>query len=596
MEAKHNVATEEDTASGRLGSLTVIWPFVRPYRKLLVTAIITLLFTAGIALTIPMAFRLVVDGFAEAASQTHGRYFVVAICAVGLLAVGSSVRNYLTKILGERVALDMRKTMFARLIHMSPEVLDRMMTGEVLSRITSDTTLIQVVIGQSTSMAMRHTVLFFGGLVMLFASSPKLMVMVILIVPLVMGPIIAIGRWVRINTGDSQKWISKSSAKASEALLAAQAIQSSSAEVQTIASFDDITAKALNSARKAVRSHALMNVIVVMLVFCGLTGIVWTGALEVRAGKVTVGELTQFAFYAIFVATSLAGLSDAWGEVQRAAGAADRLAILLDAEDTVPEPDNPISLAPGSERMIAFENVHFAYPSRPTIPALNGISFSLKAGETVALVGPSGSGKSTVLQVLMRFYDVNQGCVRIDGVDLKDLRRAHLRDQIAIVQQDPAVFATSARDNVRFGRLDATDAEVEAAAKAAYAHEFIMALPDGYDTLLGERGVMLSGGQRQRISIARAILRDAPILLLDEATSALDSESEVVIQNAIKELSADRTSLVIAHRLTTVQKADRILVFSDGKIVSQGTHDELIAEDSLYARYARLQFLSGKES
>ncbi len=580
----------EDEERGSIRSLGAIWPFVRPYRMMLVKAVIALLFTAGVALSVPLAFGKIVDGFNTAETEVHNRYFMIALVAVGLLAIGSSMRNYLTKLLGELIALDIRKAVFARMIHMSPAFFERTMTGEVLSRITADTTLVLLVIGNSLSMAMRHTVMLFGGLALLFITSPKLMGLVILIVPLVMGPIIAIGRKVRSNAGESQKWIAASSANASEAFFATQTIQAYSAEGQATWSFNDVNNQALASAKRAVKSHAMMNGIVILFVFFGMVGVIWVGAQEVAAQKITIGELVQFAFYSVIVATSVAAFSDVWGEAQRAAGAADRLTALLEAKDTVNDPDQPVAFDARPQGLVAFENVRFSYPARPSVTALD-TSLVVNPGETVALVGPSGAGKSTVLQLLLRFYDPAQGRITIDGTDIKAIRQQDLRKHVAIVQQEAMIFAATARENIRFGRPDASDADVEAAAQAAAAHGFISALPQGYDTFVGERGALLSGGQKQRIAIARAILKDAPILLLDEATSALDSESERAIQTAVQKLSEGRTTLVIAHRLATVEEADRILVFEAGRIVADGSHAQLIAEDGLYARYARLQLI-----
>jgi ATP-binding cassette subfamily B protein len=584
----------EEHDTGNVRSLSAIWPFVRPHLKLLAAAIAVLLATAGIALTLPFAFRLVVDGFNDPSSELHSRYFLLAILVVALLALGSSLRNFLTKILGEKVALDMRKAIFARMIRMSPAFFERTMTGEVLSRITADTTLILLVVANSLGLALRHSVMLTGGLILLFITSPKLMGLVLLIVPLVMVPILVLGRHVRANAADNQKWIAASSANASEALYATQTIQAFAAEGQATTAFNDVTAQALASARKMVTSHSLLNGIVITLVFCGMLGVLWIGSQEVRAGAISVGQLVQFAFYSVIVATSVAAFSDVWGEAQRAAGAAERLAALLEAKDTITDREAPAPLNAEITGRIAFEDVRFFYPTRPSVAALDSVSLTVAPGETVALVGPSGAGKSTILQLLLRFYDPGQGRITLDGMDLRDMARTDLRGNVAIVQQDPTIFAASVRDNIRFGRPGASDTEVENAAIAAAAHDFISALPDGYDTFVGERGVMLSGGQKQRIAIARAILKDAPVLLLDEATSALDSESEQAIQAAVERLAKDRTTLVIAHRLATVENADRILVFEAGKIVGNGRHADLIAEDGLYARYAQLQLISDK--
>ena len=392
---------------------------------------------------------------------------------------------------------------------------------------------------------------------------------------------------------DNQDWIAASSGTASEALLSVQTVQAYTHEARTRAAFAEVTEKSYASALTRIGTRAQLTVIVIFLVFAGIVGVLWVGARDVREGAMTAGELVQFVIYAVMVAGAVGSLSEIWGELQRAAGATERLVELLHAEDPVQDPASPRNLPRPVQGEIAFENVRFSYPARPGASALNGVSLQVRPGETVALVGPSGAGKTTILQLLQRFYDPQQGRVTLDGIDLRDMARGDFRQAIALVPQEPVIFAASARDNIRFGRPDATDTEVEAAAHAAAAHDFIAALPEGYDTFLGERGVMLSGGQRQRVAIARAILRDAPVLLLDEATSALDAESERAVQAAVERLSAGRTTLVVAHRLATVKRADRIVVFEEGQIVAQGTHEALVAEGGLYARLARLQFTDG---
>ncbi|OHC50471.1 MAG: ABC transporter, partial [Rhodobacteraceae bacterium GWF1_65_7] len=467
------------------------------------------------------------------------------------------------------------------------------MTGEVLSRLTTDTTLILSVIGSSVSVALRNLLLLLGGLGFLFFTSAKLAGLVLLIVPLVIVPIILLGRKLRRLSRDNQDWIAASSGTASEALLSVQTVQAYTHEARTRAAFAEVTEKSYASALTRIGTRAQLTVIVIFLVFAGIVGVLWVGARDVREGAMTAGELVQFVIYAVMVAGAVGSLSEIWGELQRAAGATERLVELLHAEDPVQDPASPRNLPRPVRGEIAFENVRFSYPARPGASALNGVSLQVRPGETVALVGPSGAGKTTILQLLQRFYDPQQGRVTLDGIDLRDMARGDFRQAIALVPQEPVIFAASARDNIRFGRPDATDAEVEAAAHAAAAHDFIAALPEGYDTFLGERGVMLSGGQRQRVAIARAILRDAPVLLLDEATSALDAESERAVQAAVERLSAGRTTLVVAHRLATVKRADRIVVFEEGQIVAQGTHEALVAEGGLYARLARLQFTDG---
>jgi len=467
------------------------------------------------------------------------------------------------------------------------------MTGEVLSRITTDTTLILSVIGSSVSIALRNLLIFLGGLVLLFLTSAKLTGLVLLIVPAVIIPIIVLGRRLRKLSRENQDWIAQSSGNASEALLSVQTVQAFTNENTSAAQFSEVTEQSFNSAKTRILTRALMTVIVIALIFSGVVGVLWIGARDVRADLMSVGELVQFVIYAVMVSGSVAALSEIWGELQRAAGATERLVELLNAEDAVNDPASPVALPSPCHGAIRFDDVTFRYPARPDIAALDGVTLDIAPGETVAIVGPSGAGKSTIIQLILRFYDANKGTISIDGVPVTDMLRAEFRQAISLVPQDPVIFADTARENIRFGRPDATDAQVEEAAKAAAAHDFLSALPDGYDSYVGERGVMLSGGQKQRIAIARAILRDAPILLLDEATSALDAESEGLVQQAVEALSADRTTLIVAHRLATVKKADRILVFDAGRIVASGSHAELVKQDGLYARLARLQFTEG---
>ena len=417
--------------------------------------------------------------------------------------------------------------------------------------------------------------------------------MVLLLVPLIVVPIVVLGRRLRKLSRENQDWIAASSGRASESLLAVQAVQAYTNEAENRRGFNDVTERSFVSAKKRITTRAIMTVIVIALVFTGVVGVLWVGARDVRGGAMSVGELVQFVIYAVMVAGAVGALSEIWGELQRAAGATERLVELLTSEDSVSDPAKPQPLAEPLRGEVAFDDVHFSYPSRPDMAALEGVSFSVAPGETVALVGPSGAGKSTVIQLLLRFYDPITGAITLDGQKLSDMARADFREHIALVPQEPVIFADTARENIRFGRPEATDEEIEAAARAAAAHEFLSALPDGYDTYVGERGVMLSGGQKQRIAIARAILRDAPVLLLDEATSALDAESEQAVQQAVEKLAEDRTTIVVAHRLATVKKADRILVFDQGRIVASGTHESLVADDGLYARLARLQFTAG---
>ena len=583
----------ERATSKNLSNLRALWPFLRPYRGLMIAALLALVLTASISLVFPLAVRRVIDTFNVEQVGLLDQYFGAAIAIAALLALGTAVRYSLVTRLGERVVTDIRKAVFGRVIGMGPSFYETILTGEVLSRITTDTTLILSVIGSSVSIALRNLLIFVGGLVMMLLTSAKLTGLVLLIVPAVIIPILTLGRRLRKLSKENQDWIANSSGNAAEYLGAVQTVQAFTHEALTRKSFDVVSEKSFVVARRRIFARAWMTAIVIFLVFAGVVGVLWIGANDVRTDQMTAGTLVQFLIYSIMVAGGVAALSEIWGELQRAAGATERLVELLAIEDAVQDPTAPKSLPTRVSGAITFDAVTFHYPQRPNIVALDEVAFQVAAGETVAIVGPSGAGKSTIMQMLLRFYDPEIGGITIDGVNLRDMARHDFRKHIALVPQDAAIFALSAMENIRFGRPEASDEDVIAAAEAAAAHDFISALPDGYDTYVGERGVMLSGGQKQRIAIARAILRDAPILLLDEATSALDAESERLVQAAVENLSADRTTLVIAHRLATVKKADRILVMDQGKIVAQGTHDSLIAEQGLYARLAKLQFTAG---
>lgn len=584
---------EEREKSKKIGALRELLPFVMPYWPLLVAAIAALVSTAILSLTLPLAVRRVVDNFGSEDPRILDLYFMAAIGIAALLAVGTGVRYALVTRLGERVVADIRKAVFDRVIGMSPRFYETIMTGEVLSRITTDTTLILSVIGSSVSIALRNALIFVGGLALMLLTSAKLTGLVLLIVPAVVIPILLLGRRLRVLSRENQDWIAASSGRASEQLSAVQTVQAFTHEAASRAMFSDVTEASYGSARRRIATRAAMTVIVIFLIFVGIVGVLWIGANDVRAGLMSQGALIQFVIYAVMVAGAVAALSEIIGELQRAAGATERLVELLQTRDDVSDKASPVPVPNPVQGRITFDNVRFAYPARPSINALDGVSFEIQPGETVAFVGPSGAGKTTVIQMLLRFYDPQDGHIRLDGIDVADMAREAFRQHIALVPQDPMIFAASAGENIAFGRPGATRDEIEAAARAAAAHEFISALPQGYDSPLGERGVMLSGGQKQRIAIARAILRDAPVLLLDEATSALDAESERAVQDAVDSLSQGRTTLIVAHRLATVKKADRIIVLDQGRIVAQGPHEALVSEGGLYARLARLQFTDG---
>jgi len=586
-------ATDREQA-GRIDSISGLAPFIAPYRGAVLLTLAVLILTVCLSLVLPLAVRRVVDGFGAGDVALLDRYFGAAMVIVGLLALGSGLRYYLVARLGERVVADIRKAVFDRVIGQSPEFYERIMTGEVLSRLTADTAVILSVVGSTVSVALRNLLILAGSVVLLLMTSAKLTGLVMLIVPVVLVPILVLGRRLRVLSRVNQDRIAESSGIASEALLAVRTVQAFTHEGPTRRAFAAATEDAFGAAKARIRTRAVMTGIVIFLIFSGVAGVLWIGARDVRAGYMSAGLLVQFVIYSVMAAGAVAALSEIWGELQRAAGATERLVWLLNAGDGIRDPQEPRVLPVPIRGEIVFDNVTFRYPSRPNSPAIGELSVTIRPGETVALVGPSGAGKSTILHLLLRFYDPEKGRVLLDGVDLTKMNRREFRRAIALVPQDPVIFGTTARENIRFGRPDAPDVDVEAAAHAAAAHDFLSALPQGYDTQVGERGLMLSAGQRQRIAIARSILRDAPVLLLDEATSALDAESERAVQEAFDRMSADRTTVIVAHRLSTIRKADRILVFDNGAVVASGTHDDLVSQGGLYARLASLQFTAGQ--
>ncbi len=578
-------------ASRKLQPLRALVPFIRPYTRTLLVAAATLLIASSAMLAIPLAVRDVIDnGFTAGDLARIDDYFWLLLAVVLIMGLFGAARQYLVTWLGERVVADIRDAVYRHVIRMDPAFYETTKIGEVLSRLTADTTLIQSISGVGLSIILRSSIQFIGALILLALTNPGLMGIIVVMLPAVLVPILWIGRWVRRLSRDSQDRIADASGLATETLTAAQTVQSFTAEDTEIQRFGEVIEISFQTAVRRIRARAVFSMVAISGMFTALIIVFWIGAREVLSGNMTGGELGQFALYAMFAAMSAVMLSEVWGELQRAAGAMERIIELLEVEPNIKSPQHPVPLPDTRDGRIRFEDVSFSYPSRPGIAAMDQFSLDIQPGEKIAFVGPSGAGKSTVFQLLMRFYDPRAGRIYVDGVNIADASPQDVRGRIGIVPQETVIFGASARDNIRFGRPDATDAEVEAAAQAAAADVFIRALPEGYDTYLGERGTRLSGGQKQRIAIARAILKDAPILLLDEATSSLDAESERLVQEALEYLEQNRTTIVIAHRLATVLKADRIVVMNEGRIVDIGRHAELVARDPLYARLAELQF------
>jgi ATP-binding cassette subfamily B protein len=565
--------------------------FLRPYRRQILLAAIGLVFAAGAVLAIGQGLRFVVDrGFAAGDTAELDRMLAAMLGVIVLMAAGTYTRFYYVSWLGERVTADLRRTVFAHLLTLPPGFFEVTRTGEVISRLTNDTTMLETVIGSSASVAVRNVLLLVGGLVLLALTSLKLTLLVLAGVPLVVAPILLFGRRVRRLSRASQDRVGDVGAYLDESLHEIRTVQAYGHEDLDRRDFGARVEDAFATAVRRIRQRAILVATVIVLVFGAVGVILWIGGHDVVAGRISAGELSAFVFYAVIVAGSVGAISEVIGDLQRAAGATERLFELLAVEPSIRAPEEPRALPEPARGTLDFASVIFRYPSRPDTPALDRFSLAVRAGERVALVGPSGAGKTTVFQLLLRFYDPDGGTIHLDGVDLRALEPRAARSRFAVVPQDPVIFAASVRDNVRYGRPDASDADVRAACDAAYASEFIDRLPEGHGTFLGERGVRLSGGQRQRIAIARAILADRPILLLDEATSALDAESERMVQRALEHLMAGRTVLMIAHRLATVRHADRIAVMEQGRIVAVGTHDALVRESPLYARLAALQF------
>jgi len=583
------VSTERPKGTS-LEPLRALLPYLAPYSGRMILALFALLIAAAAMLALPQALKNVIDkGFSTANAAAIDRYFLLLLLAAFVFAAFASLRFYLVGWIGERVVADIRSAVYQRVIHMDPAFFEVTKTGEVLSRLTTDTSLIQSLSGVGLSILLRSTVSFLGSLVLLLLTSLKLALIIFALIPAVLVPMLLFGRRVRGLSRASQDRVADTSGLAGETLNAIQTVQAFTLEDLQQRRYDSAVEESFRTGIRRMRVRAWMIAAAVICVFSAVTLVLWLGARSVLHGTMTGGELAQFLSYAIFMATAVTSLSEMWGEVQRAAGAMERTVELLESRPSIRTPENPIALNVPTGQ-IRFEHLNFNYPSRPDTRALDDFHLDISAGETVAFVGPSGAGKSTTFQLLLRFYDPSSGRILIDGLDIALANPSAVRAQIGLVPQETMIFGASARENIRYGRPGASDAEIEDAARAAAADEFITRLPEGYDTFLGERGARLSGGQKQRIAIARAILKNPPILLLDEATSSLDSESERLVQNALERLMRNRTTLVIAHRLATAINSDRIVVIDRGRIVGTGRHDELLRHNALYARLAELQF------
>lgn len=584
MSAKSKARANKAGVHGLLG-------FFKPYRLRIVLALLVLIVAAAATLALPLAVRQIIDqGFITQHAASINRFFLILLVLVLVIAVSAASRYYLVMWLGERIVADIRSAVYRHVLRMDSDFFEITRAGEVLSRLTTDTTLVQSVAGAGFSIALRSSVMLIGSLFMIAATSPSLTALILVMVPIVIGPLLYFGRKVRHLSRASQACIAESSAIAGETINAIYMVQAYTLEKYFSDRFTDSVETAFTTARKRLQARSLLTGFTIVIVFSAVMGVIWTGTQLVMAGDMTFGQLSQFMLYAIIVATSTAALSEVWGEVQRASGAMERLLELLNSQALIGSPTNSLPFQTAGIDHIRLDQVHFHYPSQTQHAALTNFSLHIAAGETIALVGPSGAGKSTVFQLLLRFYDPQQGTISLAGTDIAKADITQLRSQFAIVPQETVVFAADVMENIRYGRLDASDEDIIAAAKAAAADEFIQRLPQGYASFLGEHGIRLSGGQRQRIAIARAILKNPPILLLDEATSALDAQSEKLVQIALNNLLRNRTTLVIAHRLATVLKADRIIVMEQGEIVATGNHKELLQQGGLYAKLAELQF------
>ncbi len=592
LPSHHDETAEPAKRRRSLKPLATLAPMIWAHRGVVAVAGVALVISAGVLLAVPMAVRHMIDSsFGGSGGEVVDSYFGGLIALGAALAVASATRFFCVNWLGERVVSDLRVKVFAHLAKLGADFFEANRSGEIMSRITADTTQLTAAAGSAISQAVRNSIMLIGALTLMVITSPRLAGLVAIAIPLIVLPLVGFGRSVRRLSRTTQDRIAEAAAYASENLSAYRTMQAFTNEAEVSSRYGNAIEQSFEAVRTRLLARASLTAVVIFLVFAGIVGVLWHGATLVAGGQLSAGQLSQFVLYAIFAGSSLAGLSEVWGEVQQATGAAERIAELMATKPQITSPVVATPLPTPAEGRIAFEDVSFAYAGRAETPALSGINFVIEPGQTVALVGPSGAGKSTILALLLRFYDPTQGVIRLDGVALPEADLEAVRRRIALVAQDVALFADTVGENIRYGAPGASRETIEQAAVAANADAFIRAMPQGYDTMIGERGVTLSGGQRQRIAIARAILRDAPVLLLDEATSALDAESEVAVQKALDQLRRGRTTLVVAHRLATVQRADRILVMDNGLIVETGTHAELSSKAGLYKRLADLQFV-----